>query len=154
VGLLAEFDGRPCRVSWAWCGTDANAESVAMGTDGAWGTCQAVTAQFLPFRQVGTWFQWSQAEADVASSATQELALGLTIDDCFERRGDGFGLAIARTEPLAVDDQVQWLTETYYRVQVNGSLQLTLDAQLLAPSASELVDDPVLVGGVRAVWRF
>jgi hypothetical protein len=37
---------------------------------------------------------------------------------------------------------------------VNGSLQLTLDAQLLAPSASELVDDPVLVGGVRAVWRF
>lgn len=61
---------------------------------------------------------------------------------------------MARTEPLAADDQVQWLTETYYRFQVTGSLQLTLDAEVLAPSASELVDDPVLVGGVRAVWRF
>jgi hypothetical protein len=154
VGLLAELDGRPCRVSWAWCGTDANAASVDQGVDGAWGTCQAVTAQILPVRQLGTWFQWSQADADVASSATQELALGLTIDDCFERRGDGFGVAIARTEPLDATDQVQWLTETYYRFQVTGSLQLTLDAQVLAPSASELVDDPVLVVGVRAVWRF
>ncbi|MBM4110845.1 MAG: carbohydrate porin [Phycisphaerae bacterium] len=154
VGLLAEFDGRPCRVSWAWCGTDANATSVEQGVDGAWGTCQAVTAQMLPLPQMGAWFQWSQADADVASGATHELALGLTIDDCFERRGDGFGLAIARTEPVGTDVQTQWLTEAYYRFQVNGSLQLTLDAQLLAPSASELVDDPVLVGGVRAVWRF
>lgn len=154
AGLMAEVDGRPFRASWAWCGTNANAQSVDEGSPGQWGMCQAVIVQTMPVRQMGTWFQWSQADEAVASSATQEFAIGVTIDDCFDRRGDGFGLAVAYTEPLEASSDQQWLTEAYYRFQVTGSLQLTLDAQVLSPSASSLVDDPVLVAGLRAVWRF
>jgi hypothetical protein len=33
-------------------------------------------------------------------------------------------------------------------------MQLSLDAQVLMPSADAGVDDPTVVGSVRVVWRF
>ncbi len=154
AGVLAAVDGRPVRLSWAWCGTNANATSINTGEPGAWGQAQAVTAQALVLPQIGLWSQWSQADASIASAATEEWAIGITIDDPFGRTGDGFGLAFALTDPLGAGNQHQRLTETYYRVQLTGSVQITLDAQVLAPSASTEVNDPTLVAGLRAVLRF
>lgn len=155
AGLLANVAGLPARLSFAWCGTDANDATVAgVPTPGLWGNAYGALAQVLVEPKLALWAQWSACEADVASDAVAEVAFGTTIDDCFGRRGDGFGAAIAWSEPagLALDDQI--LLESYYRMQLTGSLQVSLDAQLLMPSADSRVDDPTLVGSLRAVWRF
>jgi hypothetical protein len=78
----------------------------------------------------------------------------VTIDDCFGRHGDGFGTAIAWSKPTdsTLEDQV--LLESYYRMQVTGSVQVSLDTQILMPSANEGVEDPTVIGSLRVVWRF
>jgi len=153
VGLLAEVGGLPARLSVAWCGTNAGAASLA-GAPEVWGDAFGAVAQVLIEPKLALWAQWSASENDVASDATAEVALGTTIDDCFGRAGDGFGAAIAWSEPTdgSLGDQV--LLESFYRFQVTGSLQISIDGQLLMPSASAGVDDPALIGSLRAVWRF
>ena len=98
--------------------------------------------------------QWSACDASVASSAEAEFAIGTTIDDCFGRKGDGFGAAIAWSAPTnqALDDQI--LLESYYRFEVAKDLQISLDGQVLMPSANSGVDDPTVIGSIRAMWRF
>jgi hypothetical protein len=155
VGLLAELSGLPTRVSFAWCGTDAN-EDTAQGiaTPGLWGNAYGLTAQTLLQRGLGVWTQWTWADEDVASSAQNEVALGVTIDDCFGRHGDGFGTAIAWSKPTDSTLQNQVLLESYYRMQATGSVQVSLDTQILMPSANEGVEDPTVIGSLRVVWRF
>ena len=155
-GLLAEVDGLPARLSFAWCGTDANSDTLAnlAPRDGLWGNAYGALAQVLVAPKLALWAQWSACDENVSSDATAEYALGTTIDDCFGRKGDGFGAAIAWSEPAdsALDDQI--LLECYYRLQVMKDLQITLDGQVLMPSANPGVDDPTVVGSLRAVWRF
>ena len=154
-GVLASVGGLPTRLSFAWCGTDANADTVdGVATPGLWGNAYGATAQALVSPGFAVWTQWTRCERAVATSATQEFALGVTIDDCFGRIGDGCGAAVAWTRPVdpTLDEQV--LLESYYRAQVTGSMQLSLDAQVLMPSADAGVDDPTVVGSVRVVWRF
>lgn len=155
-GLLAEIDGMPARLSFAWCGTNANAATAA-GTesnDGLWGNAYGSIAQLLIQPKLAVWAQWSACDASVASSADAEFALGTTIDDCFGRKGDGFGAAIAWSAPAdsALDDQI--LLESYYRFEVAKDLQISLDGQVLMPSSNSGVDDPTVIGSVRAMWRF
>jgi hypothetical protein len=155
-GLLAEVDGLPARLSFAWCGTDANSDTLAnlAPRDGLWGNAYGALAQVLVAPKLALWAQWSACDENVSSDATAEYALGTTIDDCFGRKGDGCGAAIAWSEPAdgALDDQI--LLECYYRLQVMKDLQITLDGQVLMPSANPGVDDPTVVGSLRAVWRF
>ena len=154
-GLLAQIDGLPARLSFAWCGTDANAATLAgASTANVWGNAYGSIAQVLLQPKLALWAQWSAADESVASTAVSEVALGTTIDDCFGRKGDGFGAAIAWSEPTdsALDDQI--LLECYYRLAVVKDLQITLDGQVLMPSSDAGVDDPTVVGSLRAVWRF
>jgi hypothetical protein len=39
-------------------------------------------------------------------------------------------------------------------MQVTGSVQVSLDTQILMPSANSGVDDPTVIGSLRVVWRF
>jgi hypothetical protein len=155
-GLLAEVDGLPARLSFAWCGTDANSDTLAnlAPRDGLWGNAYGALAQVLVAPKLALWAQWSACDENVSSDATAEYALGTTIDDCFGRKGDGFGAAIAWSEPAdsALDDQI--LLESYYRFEVAKGVQITVDGQVLMPSADSGVDDPTVVGSLRAVWRF
>lgn len=155
-GVLAELAGLPARLSFAWCGTNANAETLAnlASNDGLWGNAYGSIAQVLLQPKLAIWAQWSACDASVSSGATAEYALGTTIDDCFGRKGDGFGAAIAWSEPAdsALDDQI--LLESYYRFEVAKGVQFTVDGQVLMPSADSGVDDPTVVGSLRAVWRF
>ena len=155
-GLLAEVDGLPARLSFAWCGTDANSDTLAnlAPRDGLWGNAYGAIAQVLVAPKLALWAQWSACDENVSSDATAEYALGTTIDDCFGRKGDGFGAAIAWSEPAdsALDDQI--LLESYYRFEVAKGVQITVDGQVLMPSADSGVDDPTVVGSLRAVWRF
>jgi hypothetical protein len=155
VGLLAELSGLPTRVSFAWCGTNANEDTAkGIATPGLWGNAYGLVAQSLVLSGIGVWSQWTWADEDVASSAQNEVALGITLDDCFGRHGDGFGTAIAWSQPAdsTLEDQV--LLESYYRMQVTGSVQVSLDTQILMPSANSGVDDPTVIGSLRVVWRF
>lgn len=161
AGLIGEIGGMPARLSFAWCGTDANADTVAgrAPDDGPWGEAYGSIAQILIQPKFALWAQWSACDRSVASGAVAEVALGTTIDDCFGRKGDGFGAAIAWSKPTddALDEQGpddQVLLECYYRVQVAKGMQVSLDGQVLMPSANAGIDDPTVLGAVRAVWRF
>ena len=155
TGLLASVAGLPSRLSFAWCGTNASSATVDDGNGpGAWGNAYGATAQVLVAPEVAVWAQWTRCERNVAASALDEVAVGTTIDDCFGRAGEGCGIALAWTNPTDTSLNEQVLLEAYYRVQVTGSLQVSLDGQVLMPSASPEVDDPTVVGALRAVWRF
>ncbi len=155
VGLLGEFSGLPTRLSFAWCGTDANEETAkGIATPGLWGNAYGVMAQSLIQSGLGVWSQWTWADEEIASNAQTEVALGITIDDCFGRYGDGFGTAIAWSQPTDPTLQDQVLLESYYRMQVTGSIQVSLDTQILMPSANQDVEDPTVIGSLRVVWRF
>lgn len=155
IGAVFDAWGRPTRVSFAWCGTDTNQSLIDAGDGGGiWGNAYAVTVQHFTDGDSGVWFQWSCADEDVATGARSEGALGVTIEDCFGRKGDGFGLAGGWTVPLEAELGTQGTFETYYRLQLTGSLQVTADLQLLLPPASDAVSDPTLVAGLRAVIRF
>lgn len=159
-GLLAGVGGLPARLSFAWCGTDANTASVAAGDsgDGLWGNAYGSIAQVLLQPKFALWAQWSACDESVATGATNEIAIGTTIDDCFGRNGDGFGAAIGWSTPNdassgdALDDQV--LLECYYRLEIMKGVQITLDGQALMPCANPGVDDPTIVGSLRAMWEF
>lgn len=159
-GLLAEFEGLPARLSFAWCGTDANAETVADNDSGGglWGNAYGSIAQVLLQPKFALWAQWSACDESVASNATNEFAIGTTIDDCFGREGDGFGAAIGWSKPKdsnagdALDDQI--LLECYYRLEVAKGVQISLDGEVLMPCANPGVDDPTVIGSVRVMWEF
>ncbi|MFM7261007.1 MAG: carbohydrate porin, partial [bacterium] len=159
-GLLAEIEGLPARLSFAWCGTNANAVTIAAGDsgDGLWGNAYGSIAQLLLQPKFALWAQWSACDASVASNATQEVAFGMTIDDCFGRAGDGFGAAIGWSKPKDagsaddLDDQV--LLECFYRLEITKGVQISLDGQVLMPCANPGIDDPTVIGSMRAMWEF
>ncbi len=164
VGVLLDLEmaglkGQSCRLSAAWAGANTNSAMVNQNASpDIWGNATAFTAQYFVRPEVGLWAQCAMAEEDVASTATAQFAIGLTMDNCFGRIGDGFGVAMSWTEPLDVPGGAplgnEGLFETYYRMQVTGSSQLSLDAQLLLPAADARIDDATIVGTVRWVFRF
>lgn len=156
ASVLFEWRSMPGRVSVAWVGSDVgDAQVVDSALPEIWGNAWFMCAQYFLHEQVGVWAQYATAEEDVAALAQSELALGVTIDDCFGRKGDGFGLAGGWQQPIDPgEQQEQFLIESYYRLQATGLSQVTLDAQLLAPSATTDLSDPTLVATVRWVLRF
>ena len=156
ANVLFELWDLPARVSFAWCGSDvagAGAPS-GVGSDDVWGNAYAFMAQYFVTERCGVFFQWAVAEEDIAGTSTNEGGFGVTVDDAFGRLGDGAGLAIGWSEPTDPTLTTQGLLEAYYRLQVTGSLQVSLDIQVLAPTTTDELSDPTVVGGIRAVIRF
>lgn len=164
IGVLLDLEragikGQSLRISAAWAGANTNSTLVSQNASpDIWGNGLAFTAQYFVRPEVGMWAQAAVAEEDVASTATSQIAVGLTFDNCFGRVGDGFGVAMSWTDPLEVPDGAplghEGLFETFYRMQVTGTSQLSLDAQLLLPAADSRIDDATIVGTVRWVFRF
>ena len=156
ASVLFEWLGMPGRIGATWVGSNVgNAEIADASAPEIWGNAWFACAQYFVAEDVGAWLQYAVAEEDVAALTQSELALGLTVDGCFERRGDGFGVAAGFAKP--VDPTVQgdqFMMESYYRLQVTGLSQVSFDVQVLAPSASSEVDDPTVVGTLRWVLRF
>ena len=120
----------------------------------AYGTGWVFVAQQFLSADVGVWFQAAGADASVADEATGEIALGLTGHDAFGRRGDGWGVAFGRSNPLAEGERMQNTIEAYYRLQVTGALQVTFDVQALVPPAGSAGEESVFAGAIRAKWTF
>jgi hypothetical protein len=96
AGILAQISGLPTRLSFAWCGTDAN-EDTAQGiaTPGLWGNAYGVTAQTLLEKESACGRNGHGPTRTSPLMQPTEVAIGLTIDDCFGQQGDGYGLALA-----------------------------------------------------------
>ena len=155
AGVLFELFGLPGRASATWCGTNVNEAVLAdAALPEIWGDAWFGCVQVFVAEHVGLWAQYASADDDVALLTRHEAAVGVTVDDCFGREGDGFGLALGLAEAVDPADRRQFLLEAYYRLQLTGYSQVSLDAQVLAPSASREVDDAVVVGTVRWVVHF
>ena len=153
VGVILTPLERPGRISFAWCATNENATTLADDAT-TYGTGWVFVAQQFLNSDVGIWFQAAGADASVADTATGEVALGLTGHDAFGRRGDGWGVAFGRSNPLAEGERMQDTIEAYYRLQLTGALQVSLDVQALAPSAGAAGEETIWAGAIRAKWTF
>jgi len=153
IGAIFSPLERPGRLSFAWLATDENATTLADDAE-TWGQAWVAVFQQFVTSDLGVWFQASGAADAVADSATSEYAIGLTVHDAFGRRGDGFGFALGRSYPSAAGERTQDTLESYYRVQLTGSLEVTFDVQALFPPAGSPTAETVLAGAIRAKFTF
>ena len=155
TGVVFDWRGLPGRVSFAWCGSNATEDSIfGRVEEVAWGNTYAFMAQYFVEQDLGVFFQYCWGEREIVASSTSEGGLGVTIENAFGRKGDGYGLAVGWSTPVDEELSTQGLLETYYRLQVTGSLQVSLDAQVLMPTATNEISEPTVLGAIRAVFRF
>ncbi len=156
ANVLFELFDLPARLSFAWCGSDVGGPGApnGIGSTDVWGNSYVGTAQYFVTDRCGVFFQWAWAEDDIAGTSTNEGGAGITLDDAFGRVGDGAGVALGWSEPTDPALTTQGLLEAYYRMQVTGSLQVSLDVQVILPPTTDELSDPTVVGGIRAVIRF
>ncbi len=156
ANVLFELWDLPARVSFAWCGSNVGGPGApnGIGSTDVWGNSYVGTAQYFLTDRCGVFFQWAWAEDDIAGTSTNEGGAGVTLDDVFGRIGDGAGVALGWSEPTDPTLTTQGLLEAYYRMQVTGSLQVSLDLQVILPPTTDELSDPTVVGGIRAVIRF
>ena len=64
------------------------------------------------------------------------------------------GLGGGWSTPIAQGERTQGLIESYYRLQVTGSLTLSFDLQVLLPPASDALPGAVVAGALRAKFAF
>ena len=154
AGVLLKVIDHPMRLSASWGSTNANAATIQSGGPDVYGNAWTGIAQWLVTDDLGVWAQFAAADAQVAYSATSEGMFGITLDHAFGRVGDGFGIGGGWSTPLTDTNRTQGLVESYYRLQVTGSLTLTFDVQLLAPPGSDALPGAVVAGALRAKFAF
>ena len=150
--ILRPFD-RPMRLSASWGASNAN-QATLNGGPSVFGNAWTGLAQWLATDDLGVWVQVATADASVAYMATSEGMAGITLENALDRKGDGFGVGGGWSTPLSDTQQTQGVVESYYRLQVTGSLQVTFDAQLLVPPGSTQLSGAVLAGAIRAKFEF
>jgi hypothetical protein len=153
TGLIFRVMDQPLRLSGSWGGTNANLATIQGGPE-VYGNSWTTIAQWLATESLGVWAQWATADASVAYTATSEGMMGITVDHAFGRAGDGFGIGGGWSTPRNDANRTQGLVESYYRLQVTGSLTLTFDVQLLVPPGSDALPGAVVAGALRAKFAF
>ena len=154
TGVLLKVLDRPMRLSASWGSTNANVATIASGGPTVYGNAWTGIAQWLATDDLGVWAQFATADAQVAYTATSEGMCGITLDHAFGRAGDGFGLGGGWSTPTNTANRTQGLVESYYRLQVTGSLTLTFDLQVLVPPGSDALPGAVVAGALRAKFAF
>ncbi|MDD2711200.1 MAG: carbohydrate porin [Verrucomicrobiae bacterium] len=155
AGLATSFLGedRPGKLGVAFnrtnCGTNTTDEDTAVC-----GNAFAATAIQHLTPDLGVWLQYASTEREL-SSTVREISAGVSLDKPFGRRGDGWGIAMGSSEPADASLPVQTTMETYYRIQLTQSIQLTPDLQLVMnPSYADGDNKTIVVGGLRLLVRF
>ncbi len=159
VGIVTNFLGdkdAPGRYSFGFNTTNCSYESTDLATsssgDGFW---LMATEYFTP--DIGAWAQFTYCDPDVALYKS-EFTMGVSVENCFDRKRDGFGAAFGFTTNPEGGLGVQTVSEIYYRIQLTDSLQLTPDIQVITnptnPSAGTSDGGTVFVFGIRAMVRF
>lgn len=106
---------------------------------------------------LGVFAQIGYTDPAVAAYS-QEATAGISLENCFGRKNDGFGAAIGFSVAPLADLGTQMTIETYYRLQLTSSLQLTADIQVIEhpvqPLQGTSSDKTMVIFGVRALVRF
>jgi len=124
-----------------------NDNNVSDGYGGSVGFDQEIGGGWAPFGRLG------HGESD-ATAIRDFVSFGIANLRPFERRGDMFGIAGTYAHPSDKTLREEWLFETYYRIQLTESLQLSPDVQWIYHPALQPDVDNVLVLGFRLKWSF
>ncbi len=121
------------------------------------GNAMALVAQQQVTPSAALWSQYLLC-SDRIGPAEQELTFGLSIEDCFGRNDDGFGIAVGWSKPSASAypgwrERLQF--ESWYRLQLTETWQLSPDFQVLSrPSDPSAADRPVYAVALRLLTTF
>jgi len=121
------------------------------------GNAMALVAQQQISTSTAIWSQYLLC-SDEIGPAEQELTLGLSVENIPGRSDDGFGVAIGWSRPSSSAypgwrERMQ--LETYYRLQLTESWQLSPDFQVLSrPSDPMAEDKPVFAFALRLLTTF
>jgi len=121
------------------------------------GNAMALVAQQQISNTAAVWSQYLLSSGEIGP-AEQEFTLGLSIENLPGRADDGFGIAVGWSRPSdsaypGWRERLQ--LETYYRLQLTESLQLSPDFQVLSRPADPSAEDrPVYAFGLRLLTTF
>ncbi|MSR44323.1 MAG: hypothetical protein EXS15_03065 [Phycisphaerales bacterium] len=159
VGIVTDFLGdvdSPGRYSVGFNTTNASYESTDLATARSGNGFWVMGTEYFT-ADVGAWAQFTYCDPSVALYKS-EFTAGLSIQNCFDRKGDGFGVAWGFTTNPTGDLGVQTVTELYYRFQLTDSVQITPDIQVITnptnPTTDTSQSDTVVVFGIRALIHF
>lgn len=135
------------------CNTNAGLTTTG-ASNKQYGSAMAIIAQQFIDRDLGVWFSYQLSDANV-SAATQEFAFGASIENSFGRYGDNFGIALGWTDSSQSGDRNQKTIETYYRIRLTGSIELSPDVQIIFdPSNPAAKSGATWVFGLRTKIHF
>ena len=85
------------------------------------------------------------------------FAVGIGIDNAFNRPGDAFGFGIGfdtANDPTPQQRDVEYVTEVFYRFQVTRDMQLTVGQQFIFDPVNAPNDNVIGVFEARVVFDF
>ena len=124
--------------------------------DRASGNAMALVAQQEIAKDVAIWSQYLLSSENIGP-ASQEFTMGVSIENCFSRANDGFGAAIGWSQPSGryYEGWRQNLQfETYYRLQLTHTIQISPDFQIVRPADPEADSGAVFALGLRILTSF
>ena len=141
------------RYSVLVCNTNAGNDTPSTNTKQSGNAMTLLAQQFLD-RDMGVWLAYQLSDSNI-SPASQEITTGVSLENAFGRHGDGVGLGLAWTDSSTAGDRQQKTIETYYRLRLTGSLELTADLQLIDdPSNPQAKGGATWVFGLRSKIKF
>ncbi|MSR29475.1 MAG: hypothetical protein EXS03_07885 [Phycisphaerales bacterium] len=159
VGAITNFFGdekAPGKYSVGFNTTNAAYTSTDLATAATGNGYWVMATEYLT-QDIGVWTQFTYCDPNVALYKT-EFTVGMSMDNCFGRKRDGFGVAWGYTTAPQETLGVQTVTELYYRVQLTDSIQITPDIQVITnptdPLAGTSQGYSVFVFGIRALVHF
>lgn len=120
------------------------------------GNAMAIVLQQEICENYVAWSQYLLSSKNIGP-AEQEFTLGLSIENCFDRRNDGFGIAVGWSQPSEryyPGWRQNLQMETYYRLQLTHTWQLTPDFQIARPSNPQAEDAAVFSFALRLMTTF
>lgn len=120
------------------------------------GNAMAIVIQQEVAQNVIGWTQYLLCSENIGP-AEQEFTLGLSIERCFGREDDGFGIAVGWSKPSGTAypgwrENIQF--ETYYRLQLTHTWQISPDFQIVRPADPAAEDKPVFSFALRLLTTF
>jgi hypothetical protein len=158
VGAVVEIgeEKRQGRYSIALMNSNTGNDTFEYATRNS-GNAMSIVLQQEIAESTAIWSQYLLCSSEIGP-AQQELTFGLSIVNCFDRSNDGFGIGIGWTDPSSTAFpgwRQRFQLETYYRLQLTESWQLSPDFQFLSrPADPQSEERPIYAFALRLLTEF